>query len=226
MVSRAACLELNIPPMRLGHTLRNGDCIQQYLRLAMKRFALFVVVVVMAVPAFGQGRGNKGARGGAVGGGHIPAHGPAPFRGRPPGAAPSRPAPAAPARAAVAAAPNFRDAPGHPNAPHVHASNDRWIGHAGPSDTHLHLDTPWAHGRFTGGFGHDHVFRLQGGNRERFWFGNNYFSVAPYEYGYSDGWLWDSDDIVIYDDPDDPGWYLAYNVRTGTYVHVMYEGQQ
>jgi hypothetical protein len=118
---------------------------------------------------------------------------------------------------------HYADHPGHPDVPHV--DGNRWVGHdGGPNNAHYHLDRPWEHGHWNGGFGPSHRWRLEGGGPSRFWFHGWYWSVAPYDLAFVNGWLWDSDDIVIYEDPDDPGWYLAYNPRLGTYVHVMYMG--
>lgn len=120
---------------------------------------------------------------------------------------------------------HFRDRDDHPDAPHVH-EDGRWVGHDWDrDDRHYHLEHPWEHGHFRGGFGPRHVWILTGGRPDRFWFNGYYFAVAPVEYGYCNNWYWDRDRVVIYEDPDHVGWYLAFNVRLGTYIHVNFLGR-
>lgn len=118
-----------------------------------------------------------------------------------------------------------REEAGRGVAPHVDARTDRWIGHGGDrDDARYHLDHAWEHGRFRGGFGRSHVWILAGGGPQRFWFNHYYFSVAPADEVYCNDWRWNRDQVVIYQDPDHIGWYLAFNVRLGTYVHVVFMG--
>ena len=110
--------------------------------------------VLICLAAFAQDKAPA-----AVGGGHIPARGPA---------------------AATAAGPAQTSAPHKVNSalPGLRNSSrwtkkairtsrtstpvtiDGWGHDTGAGDPHYHLDRPWAHGRFAGGFGPQQVFAL------------------------------------------------------------------
>ena len=188
---------------------------------------LMSLVLLCAGPAWSvqrpqheQHEQHGGAR---VGGGHIPARGPEPMRAAP--AAPRAQVPEHFRQGQPEERRSFRDENAHPEVPHVHADNDRWIGHdTGRNDGHYRLNRSLEHGRFLAEVGPRRIYRLEGGGPNRFWFAGYEFSIAPYDVPYAVNWIWNSDDIVLYDDPDHPGWYLAYNVRLGTYCHVMYMG--
>jgi hypothetical protein len=205
------------------------------LEVVVRRLAILATfaafVSVLSVIAVAQQRGQtppktappaaQHAAGRPVGHGYIPPHGPAPTP-----KTTARAGQSAPARGtAQAQARPLNDMPQHPNAPHVHPDNGAWIGHeSSANDVHFHLDQPWAHGHFSLGIGASFVYRIEGGDANRFWFEGSAFQVSPYDATYAADWNWQSDDVVIYDDPDHVGWYLGYNPRTGVYVHVLYLG--
>lgn len=157
--------------------------------------------LLAATSAMAGEREHRGAEH-EVGGGYVPPRGPRP----------------------AAVHRDIYEHPGHPEWPHVHRDG-QWVGHRfDRDDRRFHIEHPFEHGRFTLGFGPRHVFRIEGGGPGRFWFHGRAFAVADFDYGYAGNWLWDSDNIVIYEDPDHYGYYLAYNLRLGTYLHVAFLG--
>jgi hypothetical protein len=108
-----------------------------------------------------------------------------------------------------------------------HVSNDKWYGHDDRNDARFHVDQPYAQGRFNN-FGPSHPYRFSRVDRDnhRFWFNGGFgFEVFPDDWEFAADWCWTCpDDIVVYDDPDHPGWYLVYNTETGVYVHAQYIG--
>jgi hypothetical protein len=117
---------------------------------------------------------------------------------------------------------------------HGYRGNDRNVRYHDGRDyrgNHSYRPLPGYRGGrgFRGGFSHDyigprHVWRLEGGGRDRFFFRGFYFRVAAYDYPHADGWYWDRDNVIIYDDPDNVGCYLAFNTRLGAYIHVTFDG--
>jgi hypothetical protein len=191
-------------------------------RRVLKRAVWIAAIAALASIALESSILAQRHGGGGWAHGGPPAHGPAPMpmHAPPPAAAPVRAAPAV----VHAPPPGSRAAV---ERPHVEPTG-RWVGHdMGRDDVRFHRDQPWAAGRFRGGIGPRHVYRIRGWDpgRHRFWFNGFYFGIAPWEYDVVGDWDWADDQVVIYDDPDHVGWYLAYNVRLGTYAHVEYAGR-
>jgi hypothetical protein len=108
-------------------------------------------------------------------------------------------------------------------APRVERASNRWVVPVYRRED-FYLPRYYDHGRFIRGTGPQFVWQLRGGTRTRFNVSGVYFSLLYADYPYADGWDWYGDYIVIYDDPEHYGWYLAYNVRLGMYLHVRYMG--
>lgn len=213
-------------------------------RIGFIALSLMCLFAYIAGHSYAQDRGGQekqGARGNQTGGQNFPKQGPArgtaqPRTEAPRGGAPQSATPA-PRGGAPPQTPSQDARGGQPqgarpeehagaanrgavpaNRPHV--EGQQWVQH----EQVPHIDHPFPHGQFRLGFGASHVFHIEGGNRERFWFNGNYFEVAQADWPYVVDWNWAGDPIAIYQDPDDPGYYLAYNGRLGTYVHVIFLG--
>ena len=112
------------------------------------------------------------------------------------------------------------------NLPHV--NNGHWYGHDKPNDKRYHVDHLFEHGHFEH-FGQSYRYKVERFEVDRhiFWFPGGFsFQIASWDWPVAEDWCWncDSDDFVVYEDPDHDGWYLLYNIHTGGYVHVMYLG--
>src|ERR1700760_173128 len=171
---------------------------------------LLAAISLVALPLAAQEHGHEGGGhpapaqthaapgGGArpnapVGHGYIPSRGPAPVTRAPASPPVVNRAPAQPDPQHH----QWRDNDAHPETPHVHPERDQWVGHnTGRGDPRYHVDHPWAHGRFTGGFGPRYVYRLRGGNYNRFELDGNFFSVAAADYELCADWDWNNDDII------------------------------
>ena len=202
------------------------------IRLAFALFASLTFGLALATPALAQHGEHEHEHGGGAPPAppHFPSgppRGPAPAPRAPAGGRPVTVVPPPPAQHPIAPRPPVVQPVPREQRPHVDR-DAHWVGHEGrhDDDDRYRMGRPYPHGHFAGPVGRGHVYRLRGWDapRHRFWFNNAYFLIAPDDMGYVDDWNWDADDVVLYEDPDHPGWYLAYNTRLGTYAHVEYDG--
>jgi len=136
---------------------------------------------------------------------------------------PERPASTATAPPATGQAPD-RDRLSDRDLPRVRIDNSKLVNTTGRRDMRYGVERPWATGHFPAALGPRHPWRLRGGGLHRFNLAGYFFEVAPYDYADCGDWWWDRDDIILYLDTDHDGYYLAYNVRLGTYCHVLFLG--
>ncbi len=108
-----------------------------------------------------------------------------------------------------------------------HYRDGRWYGRPSPNDRRFRLSQPYAHGRFNY-YGPRYVYGVARIDPYHRWFwltGGFYFQVAAWDWPISMNWCWGCGPYyVVYLDPDHPGWYIIYNMQTGTYVHAIYMG--
>ena len=164
---------------------------------------LFVVFAVLSLPAWAQ-HGGHGSH--AVGGGYVPKHGPPPSHGTVSWhrCAPSR---------APSQLPRPRRTSRSPPCP-----SQRRVGSGTTTGAMIRASISIIRGSMvtlkaasapvTGGALAEAV-RAASGSADFF------FSVAAFDVGYCNDWLWDSDDIVIYDDPDHDGWLSRLQCAIG-----------
>jgi hypothetical protein len=135
--------------------------------------------------------------------------------------------PSAPPARSQGGRPEVHSFPGGQVDGRPHVANDHWYGHDDRNDTRFHIAQPYAHGHFEH-FGPSYQYRIGRFDlaNHRFWFNGGFgFEVAAWDWPFAADWCWNCpDDIVVYDDPDHPGWYLIYNSETGVYVHAQYLG--
>lgn len=108
-----------------------------------------------------------------------------------------------------------------------HVNHDHWYGQDGMHDSRYGLPAS-SHVRMFAQAKPNYRYPILRVNRNlrRLWIpAGFFFDVAAWDWPLFSDWCWDcGDDFVLYGDPYHRGWYLLYNVHTGTYVHILYRG--